>query len=83
MIKGIVKVPSYLVDMVMLENKTLMIKSDDVVISKFDKKTIAEKIRQIESKEFDGMLYEKAIKYRLIRIDTNKTKTPVAQEVAI
>ena len=80
--KGIVKVPSYLVDMVMLEGKTLILKNEDIVICKIKKKTIESRIKQIESKEFDGKLFEKAIKYHLIQIDTNELKTPIATEIA-
>ena len=83
--KGIAKVPSYLIDMVLLENKILMIKSQDVTICRLDKKVINNAIILVESKQYDGRLNKLPIKYHLIHIDTSitKTKKPLAQEVAI
>jgi hypothetical protein len=81
--KGVVKVPSYLVDMVLQKNKILMIKSEDVTVAKLDKKNINEAIKYVESRQYNGRLNNESIKYHLIQIETSKTKKPLAQEVAI
>jgi hypothetical protein len=78
-----VKVPSYLVDMVLQKNKILMIKSEDVTVAKLDKKNINEAIKYVESRQYNGRLNNESIKYHLIQIETSKTKKPLAQEVAI
>jgi hypothetical protein len=63
-------------DMVMLEGKVLMIKIDDKVVSKFNKETIKHSVKEIESKTYDGILYQESIKYHLvqIRLDIKKNK---------
>lgn len=79
--KGIVKVPSYLVDMVLMEGKTLMIQIEDKIVSKFNKDTIESAIKEIESKVYNGKFNQEDIEYHLIQIrleiKTNKTKAKV------
>jgi hypothetical protein len=79
--KGIVKVPSYLVDMVLMEGKTLMIQIEDKIVSKFNKDTIESAIKEIESKVYKGKFNQEDIEYHLIQIrleiKTNKTKAKV------
>lgn len=81
--KGVAKVPSYLVDMVLLENKILMIKSEELTVAKLDKKTIKDAIKSIELRQYNGRLNNEPIKYHLVQIETSKIKKPLAQEVAI
>lgn len=69
---GVTKVPSYLVDMVMLKNKILIIKSGDISVAQFTKETVQESIVLVEATEYDGRLFKKDIKYHLIHINTEK-----------
>lgn len=52
-----------------------MIKSDaDTVLIKLTKETIEDFIVLIETRQYDGKLFKKDIKYHLIQINTKKTK---------
>lgn len=81
--KGVVKVPSYLIDMVLIDNKILMLKSESVTIVRLDKKNIEKHIKYVESRKYSGKLYKEDIEYHLVQIDTLINKKPLAQEVAI
>jgi len=59
--------------MVLMKNKILMVKSDDIVVLQLTKETIEESIVLTESKQYDGRLYEKDIKFHLIHLKTEKT----------
>jgi len=79
--RGIVKIPSYLVDMVLLEGKVLMIKIGEKIVSKFNKENMESYIKTIESHLYDGILYQQNIKYNLVqvRLEIKKNITQTKQ----
>lgn len=70
---NIIKVPSYLIDMVVLENKKLMLMNGDITISVIDSKNIKDRISFAEKTEYKGRLFGKEISYHLIHINALKT----------
>ena len=66
----IVKVPSYLIDMVVLENKKLMLMNGDTAIITLDKKSINDRITFAETSQYKGKLFGKDISYHLAHVNT-------------
>ncbi len=77
-----VKIPSYLLDMVMLEKKRIIIKSQNYVVIQLDKRNIEKRITQTESKEYAGKLFQKDITYHLVHINVSKQNTKKEEYVA-
>lgn len=67
---NIVKVPSYLIDMVVLENRKLMLMSGEITLITLDKKSINDKITFAEARQYKGKLFGKDINYHLTHVST-------------
>ena len=72
---GIIKVPSYLIDMVVFQEKKLMLMSEDITIITLDKKNLDERIIFAESVQYEGRLFGKNIKYHLTHVNTLNSNT--------
>jgi len=68
--KNIIKVPSYLIDMVVLENKKLMLMNGETPIITLDKKSINDRITFAETRQYNGKFRGEDIKYHLTHILT-------------
>jgi hypothetical protein len=68
---NIVKVPSYLIDLVVLENKKLMLMNGEIAVITLDKKSINDRITFAESRQYEGKFLGKEIKYHLAHVNTS------------
>lgn len=69
-VNNIIKVPSYLIDMVLIENKKIMLMKDETTIITLDKESINDKIIFAETRQYKGKLNKKDIEYHLVHIKT-------------
>lgn len=68
--KKIVKIPSYVIDNVILNKKTILIKvGNDSNLALYTQEELRKKISTIESKKYDGYFQGEKIEYNLIQIE--------------
>lgn len=73
-INDIVKIPSYLIQDVLENNKNLLIKFQQVNIALYTTDELKKKLIRVESKIYNGRFRQEDIQYNLVQVKVDKNK---------